>query len=465
VPVRRLNVGRRSQQRAPFDGHRRRSSPWSWFEIGDNMIDRYTLPEMGAIWSEQNKFQKWLEFEIVVCEALAEMGEIPADAVARIREKASFEVERINQIEKTTDHDVIAFLTNVAEHIGKDSRYVHLGLTSSDLLDTCLSVQLKEAGTIILRRIDELRGGVKKRAIEHKHTLMIGRSHGIHAEPTTFGLKLLMWYDEIGRRKKAVERGVELVSFGKVSGSVGNYAHLDPEVEERVMRKLGLEPAPVSTQIVQRDRHAEFVSALALLAATIEKMAVEVRGLQRTEVLEVEEFFKKGQKGSSSMPHKRNPILSERMTGMARLMRGYAMTAMENVALWHERDISHSSVERIILPDATITIDYMLVRWTNLIENMLVYPENMRRNIDMTHGLVFSQKLLLELARKGFSREEAYDLVQDAAMEAWENETPFEQTVRAREGITGQLGEEELREIFTMDNFVRQVDVIFERLV
>lgn len=429
------------------------------------MIERYTLPEMGEIWSEQNKFQKWLEFEIVVCEALAELGEIPADAVERIREKAAFTVERINEIEQTTDHDVIAFLTNVAEYIGNDSRYVHLGLTSSDLLDTTLSMQLKEAGEKILARLDELREAVKKRAIEHKHTLIIGRSHGIHAEPTTFGLKLLMWYDELGRRKGALERAVDLVSYGKVSGSVGNYAHLDPRVEERVMKKLGLKPAPVSTQIVQRDRHAEFVGALALLAATIEKMAVEVRGLQRTEILEVEEFFKKGQKGSSSMPHKRNPILSERMTGMARLLRGYAMTAMENVALWHERDISHSSVERIILPDSTITAHYMLVKWTKLIDHMLVYPENMRRNIDLTHGLVFSQKLLLELAREGFSREEAYDLVQSAAMETWKTGTPFEQTVRARPGITDRVSGDKLREIFTMDDFVKEVDVIFERLV
>jgi adenylosuccinate lyase len=429
------------------------------------MIERYTLPEMGDIWSEQNKFQNWLEFEIVVCEALAELGEIPADAVGRIRKKAAFTVERINEIEQATDHDVIAFLTNVAEYIGNDSRYVHLGLTSSDLLDTTLSMQLKQAGGLILGRLGELREAVKKRAIEHKHTIMIGRSHGIHAEPTTFGLKLLMWYDELGRREAALERAVELVSYGKVSGSVGNYAHLDPKVEELVMKKLGLKPAPVSTQIVQRDRHAEFVSALALLAATIEKMAVEVRGLQRTEVLEVEEFFKKGQKGSSSMPHKRNPILSERMTGMARLVRGYAMTAMENVALWHERDISHSSVERIILPDATITLHYMLVKWAKLIENMLVYPDNMRKNVDMTHGLVFSQKLLLELAREGFSREEAYDLVQGAAMETWETGTPFETTVRARPGITGRVSEEKLREIFTMDNFVKEVDVIFERLV
>jgi adenylosuccinate lyase len=429
------------------------------------MIERYTLPEMGDIWSEQNKFQKWLDFEIVVCEALAELGEIPAEAVERIREKAAFTVERINEIEETTDHDVIAFLTNVAEYIGNDSRYVHLGLTSSDLLDTALSVQLKEAGGLLLERLDELREVVKRRAIEHKKTLMIGRSHGIHAEPTTFGLKLLMWYDELGRRRGALERAVDLVSYGKVSGSVGNYAHLDPRVEELVMEKLGLKPAPVSTQVIQRDRHAEFLSAIALAGATIEKMAVEVRGLQRTEVLEVEEFFKTGQKGSSSMPHKRNPILSERMTGMARLLRGYSMTGMENVALWHERDISHSSVERIILPDATITLHYMLVKWTKLMDNLVVYTEKMRENIDLTHGLVFSQKLLLELAQAGLSREDAYALVQDAATETWRTGKPFEESVRALEGITGRVDEDTLGSVFQLDNFVKEVDTIFERLV
>jgi len=429
------------------------------------MIDRYTLPEMGDIWSEQNKFQKWLDFEIVVCEALAELGEIPEDAVGRIREKAAFTVERVNEIEATTDHDVIAFLTNVAEYIGNDSRYVHLGLTSSDLLDTALSLQLKESGEILLARLDELRDVVKRRAIEHKKTMMIGRTHGIHAEPTTFGLKLLMWYDELGRRRDALARGVELVSFGKVSGSVGNYAHLDPKVEVLVMEKLGLKPAPVSTQIVQRDRHAEFVGAIALAGATIEKMAVEVRGLQRTEVLEVEEFFKKGQKGSSSMPHKRNPILSERMCGMARLLRGFATASLENVALWHERDISHSSIERVILPDATITLHYMLVKWTRLMDKLLVYSERMMENVELTHGLVFSQKLLLELALAGLSREESYALVQDAAMETWRTGKPFEETARAREGITGKVDEATLRNVFELDNFVKEVDTIFERLV
>lgn len=429
------------------------------------MIERYTLPEMGNIWSEQNKFQKWLDFEILTCEALAEMGEIPKDAVERIRKKASFEIDRINEIEKTVDHDVIAFLTNVAEYIGNDSRYVHLGLTSSDLLDTTLSCQLKEAGELLLDRLSRMRAVLKKRALEHKNTVMIGRTHGIHAEPTTFGLKLLIWYDELRRREETLRRAVDLVSYGKVSGSVGTFAHLEPRVEAYVMEKLGLRPAPVSSQIVQRDRHAEFVCAIALVAATIEKMSVEVRGLQRTEVLEVEEFFKKGQKGSSSMPHKRNPILSERMTGMARLVRGYAMTALENVALWHERDISHSSVERIILPDATITLDYMLVKWTALLENLVVHPERMLENLNITRGLIFSQKLLLELTRAGLSREDAYDLVQRAAAETWNTGVSYEQAVRAQAGITECIDEETLKAVFTLDNFVKEVDTIFERVV
>jgi adenylosuccinate lyase len=429
------------------------------------MIDRYTLPEMGEIWTDRNTFQKWLEFEIVVCEALAEFGEIPADAVERIRKKASFDVGRIAEIEATTDHDVIAFLTNVAEHIGDDSRYVHLGLTSSDLLDTALSMQLAQAGAVLLARLDDLRKVVKKRAVEHKYTVMIGRTHGVHAEPTTFGLKLLLWYDELGRRRRALERGVELVSYGKVSGSVGNYAHLDPRVEELVMNKLGLRPAPVSSQVIQRDRHAEFISAIALVGATIEKMATEVRGLQRTEVLEVEEYFKKGQKGSSSMPHKRNPILSERMCGMARLLRGYAAAAMENVALWHERDISHSSIERVIIPDSTITLHYMLVKWANLMQHLVVYPERMLENVGLTRGLIYSQKLLLELARAGLSREDAYALVQEAAMETWKTGKPFEETVRALEGITSKIGEEKLRSVFELDEFTKEVDTIFERLV
>ena len=429
------------------------------------MIERYTLPEMGAIWSEQNKFQKWLEFEIVACEALAEIGEVPRDAVKRIREKASFEIPRILEIEEVTNHDVIAFLTNVADHIGNDSRYVHLGLTSSDLLDTTLACQLKEAGELILKRIDALRDAVREQAVAHKRTVMVGRSHGIHAEPTTFGLKLLVWYDELRRRRELVERAVKTVSVGKLSGSVGTFAHQPPSVETYVMKKLGLEPAPVSTQIVQRDRHAEFVCALAQVAASLEKFSTEVRNLQRTDVLEVEEPFKKGQKGSSSMPHKRNPIMSERVSGMARLLRGHAQAALENVTLWHERDISHSSVERVILPDATITLDYMLVKFTNIVKGMIVYPDHMLSNMDKVHGLIYSQKLLLELARAGLSREDAYALVQEAAMETWETKAPLEETVRKREAITSQLDEATLAGCFTIDNFIKEVDVIFDRVL
>jgi adenylosuccinate lyase len=429
------------------------------------MIERYTLPEMGAIWSEQNKFQKWLDFEILACEALAERGEVPREAVERIRKKARFDVKRILEIEETVHHDVIAFLTNIGEHVGNDSRYVHLGLTSSDLLDTTLSCQLKEAGALLLKRMAALQDAVKARALEHKRTVMVGRTHGIHAEPTTFGLKLLVWYDELRRRETTLRHAVERVSVGKVSGSVGTFAHQPPEVEGYVMKKLGLAPAPASTQIVQRDRHAEFVSACALAAASLEKMATEIRNLQRTDVLEVEEPFAKGQKGSSSMPHKRNPIVCERVAGMARLVRGYAVAAMENVTLWHERDISHSSVERVILPDTTIALDYMLVKFTAVVKGMVVYPEHMRANMDKVHGLVFSQKLMLELARAGLSREDAYTLVQGAAMETWETGTPFEKTVRARKDITSRLDEQTLAGVFSIDNFIAETDTIFDRVL
>jgi adenylosuccinate lyase len=428
------------------------------------MIERYTLPEMGRIWSEDNKLAKWLEFEILACEALAELGEIPQEAVQRIRKNAKFSAARVKEIEDVTHHDVIAFLTNVAEHIGNDSRYVHLGLTSSDLLDTTLACQIKESGELLLKRLAELRAVVKTRALEHKRTVMVGRTHGIHAEPITFGLKLAVWYDELGRRETMLRAALEAVSVGKVSGSVGTFAHASPRVEEYVTRKLGLKPAPASTQVVQRDRHAEFVSAVAVAAASLEKMATEIRNLQRTDVLELEEPFRKGQKGSSSMPHKRNPIICERVAGMVRLIRGYAVAALEDVALWHERDISHSSVERVILPDATIALDYMLVKFTAVVKDLIVYPENMRANMDKARGLVFSQKLLLELARAGLSREDAYALVQEAAMETWEGGKPFEETVRAREGITGRLDKSVLDAVFDLNHYLREVDTIFNRV-
>jgi adenylosuccinate lyase len=428
------------------------------------MIERYTLPEMGRIWSEDNKLAKWLEFEILACEALAELGEIPKEAVQRIRKNAKFSAARVKEIEDVTHHDVIAFLTNVAEHIGNDSRYVHLGLTSSDLLDTTLACQIKESGELLLTRLAELRAVVKTRALEHKRTVMVGRTHGIHAEPITFGLKLAVWYDELGRRETMLRAALEAVSVGKVSGSVGTFAHASPRVEEYVTRKLGLKPAPASTQVVQRDRHAEFVSAVAVAAASLEKMATEIRNLQRTDVLELEEPFRKGQKGSSSMPHKRNPIICERVAGMARLIRGYAVAALEDVALWHERDISHSSVERVILPDATIALDYMIVKFTAVVKDLIVYPENMRANMDKARGLVFSQKLLLELARAGLSREDAYALVQEAAMETWEVGKPFEETVRAREGITSRLDKTVLDAVFDLNHYLREVDTIFNRV-
>jgi adenylosuccinate lyase len=429
------------------------------------MIERYTLPDMGRIWSDENKFSKWLQFEILACEAMAELGDVPADAVARIRKNARFDVKRILEIEDVVHHDVIAFLTNVAEHIGNDSRYVHLGLTSSDLLDTTLACQIKEAGDLLLKRVATLRDAIRTRALEHKRTLMIGRSHGVHAEPITFGLKLLMWYDEMGRREQTLRAALDAVAVGKVSGSVGTFAHASPKVEEYVTRKLGLKAAPVSTQVVQRDVHAEFVCALALTAASLEQFATEVRALQKTETLEAEEPFKKGQKGSSSMPHKRNPIVCERVVGLARLIRGYAVAAMENVALWHERDISHSSVERVILPDATIALDYALVKFTAVVKDLVVYPENMKRNLEKSNGIIFSQKLMLELARAGLSREEAYGLVQEAAMETWESGKPFEQSVRSRPKITSRLEPKALDAVFSLDDYVREVDTIFARVL
>jgi len=428
------------------------------------MIERYTLPDMGRIWSEQNKLDKWLQFEILACEALAELGSIPRDAVERIKKNARFDAARVKEIEETTHHNAIAFLPNIAEHIENNSRYVHLGLTSSDLLDTTLAVQIKESGELLLRRVADLRAAIKVRAIEHKKTVMVGRSHGIHAEPITFGLKLLVWYDELGRREKTLRDAIEAVSVGKVSGSVGTFAHASPKVEEYVCKKMGLKPAPVSTQVIQRDVHAEFVSAIALVGASLEQFATEIRNLQRSDVLEVEEPFKKGQKGSSSMPHKRNPIICERVVGLARLLRGYALAAMENVALWHERDISHSSVERVILPDATIALDYMLVKFTAVVKDLVVYPDNMRRNMDKVHGLIFSQKLLLELARAGLSREDAYALVQEAAMETWETGKAFEETVRVRKGITSKLDAKSLAAVFNLDDYLKEVDTIFARV-
>ncbi len=428
------------------------------------MIERYTRPEMGAIWSEQNKYAIWLEIEILACEAQAQLGAVPEEAVREIREKAQFDVARILEIEETVKHDVIAFLTNVSEYVGPTSRFIHLGMTSSDVLDTALAVQLKQAGELLLKGLRALSEVLARRAKEFKYTVCVGRSHGVHAEPTTFGLKLALWYQESLRNIQRLEHAVDSISTGMISGAVGTFEHLSPKVEEYVCEKLGLHPAPVSTQVIQRDRHAEYLSVLAIIASSLEKIAVEIRHLQRSEVLEAEEYFSKGQKGSSAMPHKRNPIVSERLTGLARLLRGNAMAAMENNALWHERDISHSSVERVICPDSTIIMDYMLYLSTNLIDKLLVYPENMKANIEKTYGLVFSQTILLELVKRGLTREEAYSRVQTAAMKTWSEKIPLRQTLSESTEITSVLPHEEINRIFDGGITLKDsVDYIFER--
>jgi adenylosuccinate lyase len=420
---------------------------------------------MAKIWTEQRKFETWLEIELLVCEALSELGEIPSEAVKEIREKSKFDVQQINEIEKVTKHDVIAFLTNVGESIGPLSKYLHYGLTSSDILDTSLALLLKEASEIILQDIHRFLEILKKKAFQHKETLMIGRSHGVHAEPITFGLKMALWYDEMKRNLIRMERAKEAVSVGKISGAVGTFAHIPPFVEEFVCRRLGLKPAPISTQIVQRDHHAEFFTTLAILASSIEKFSVELRHLQRTEVLEVEEFFSKGQKGSSAMPHKRNPISAENLSGLARLVRSYSIAAMENIPLWHERDISHSSVERVIAPDATILIDYMLNRLTSIVENLIVYPENMKANLDKMGGLIFSEAILLLLTRKGLSREEAYGVVQRNAMKVWEKGDDFKTLLSQDEVIKRLFTAEELNAAFNVRSHLKHVEDIFRRVL
>jgi len=428
------------------------------------MIERYTLPEIGRIWEDENKFRIWLDIEIYACEAQAQLGRIPQSAVAEIREKANFDIERILEIESEVHHDVIAFLTNVAEYVGPAARYIHYGMTSSDVLDTALSVQMKQAGELILEQLDKLITVIRQQALKHKHTVMVGRTHGVHAEPITFGLKLAVWYGELLRNRERLVQAIETIAYGKISGAVGTFAHMEPFVEEYVCRKLGLKPAPISTQIIQRDRHAHYVSTLALIAATLEKMALEVRHLQRTEVLEVEEPFGGKQKGSSAMPHKKNPILSERICGLSRLLRGYATAALENVALWHERDISHSSVERVILPDATIALYYMLDRSIHLFENLVVHNDQMQKNLDLTHGLIFSQSILLNLVEKGVSREDAYRMVQRNAMKVWESRRSFLEVLKEDTEVLKYLNETELEKICNISNQLRNVDVIYERL-
>ncbi|HZG59711.1 adenylosuccinate lyase [Bacillus alveayuensis] len=428
------------------------------------MIERYTRPEMGAIWTEENRFKAWLEVEILACEAWAELGVIPKEDVELIRKNASFDIQRIKEIEEETRHDVVAFTRAVSETLGEERKWVHYGLTSTDVVDTALSYLLKQANEILLRDLENFIQVLKEKAQEHKYTVMMGRTHGVHAEPTTFGLKMALWYAEMQRNLERFKQAAETVRVGKISGAVGTYANIDPFVEKYVCEKLGLEPAPISTQTLQRDRHAHYMATLALIATSIEKFAVEIRGLQKSETREVEEFFAKGQKGSSAMPHKRNPIGSENMTGMARVIRGYMLTAYENVPLWHERDISHSSAERIILPDATIALNYMLNRFTNIVKNLTVFPENMKRNMDRTLGLIYSQRVLLALIDTGMTREEAYDLVQPKAMEAWEKQVPFRSLIEADETITSRLTKEQIDDCFDYNYHLKHVDTIFERL-
>lgn len=428
------------------------------------MISRYSRPEMAAIWTDENRFAKWLAIELRACEAWNQLGKIPNDALQTILSKANFDVERIHEIEAEVKHDVIAFLTSVAEHVGPDSRFIHMGLTSSDVLDTSLAMLLAEASGQLIRRVEVLLDVLKKRAFEFKMVPQIGRSHGIHAEPITFGLKLALWYDETRRNLGRLKRARDIIAVGKISGAVGTFANIEPVVEEYICRETGLAPANASTQVVSRDHHAEYFSMLALVASSIEKFSVEIRHLQRTEVLEAEEYFSKDQKGSSAMPHKRNPIATENLTGCARLMRSYAQAALENVALWHERDISHSSVERVIAPDATILLDYMLHRFTNTVENLLVYPENMMANINKTGGLIHSQRLLLKLVEKGAARENAYRMVQRNAMKVWREGADYRALLTADSDIVGFLSEADIDEAFDLGYHLKHVDVIFRRV-
>lgn len=427
------------------------------------MIDRYTTPEMGKIWSKEGKYEKWLQVEIAVCEVLQEMGVIPDSALKNIKERASFEIDKIDEIEKTTHHDVIAFLTNVAGHVGPDSKYIHMGMTSSDLLDTSLALQMREAGMIILKGLENLRAELKRKAVKYKDLVMVGRTHGVHAEPITLGLKFLIWYEETGRNIRRLKNALKEISVGKLSGAVGTFAHLPPVVEEQVCSKLGLKHSPVSSQIIQRDRHANYMCTLAIIAGTLEKIATEIRNLQRTEILEAEEYFAKGQKGSSAMPHKKNPITCERISGLARAVRGYALSALENISLWHERDITHSSVERIIIPDATTLIDYCIEKLLFVLNNLKVNREKIKRNLNLTRGLIFSQTVLLALLKKGLSREQAYSIVQKNAMKTWEGEGSFREILMDDPEITKILTEREINDCFNYKFNLKYIEEIFNR--
>lgn len=426
------------------------------------MIPRYTRPAMAAIWTDENKFSVWLKIEVLACEAMHQLGQVPAADLKRIQQRAKFEVKRIDEIEQEVNHDVIAFLTNVAEHVGPSSRYIHKGLTSSDVLDTALAVQMVQAADLLIADVKLLRKAAAAQARKHKFTPMIGRSHGIHAEPITFGLKMALMYDEFGRALSRLEAAREVVRVGQLSGAVGTHAHLDPKVEAYVCKKLGLRAAPISTQILQRDLHAEYLNALGLVASSVERWATEFRHLQRTEVREVEEYFGKDQKGSSAMPHKKNPILGERLCGMARLVRSYALVGMENVPLWHERDISHSSAERVILPDATIALDYMLAKMEFVVRTLTVFPQNMQKNLEMTRGLIHSQQVLLMLTEKGVSREASYKMVQRNAMKAWESGEQLQSLLRGDAEVMAAVTEADLKRVFDIKTHFRDVNRTFK---
>jgi len=428
------------------------------------MIPRYSDPEMVSIWETKNKYQIWFEIEAYAAEAMSEIGLVPKEAVKEIWEKGKFDIDKINEIEKVTKHDVIAFLTNLAESIGENSRFVHLGMTSSDILDTCLSIQLNQASKILINNLEKLLTILKKRAFEHKETLTMGRSHGIHAEPISFGLKLATYYAEFSRNLARLKLAQKEIAICAISGAVGSYANIDPSIQEYVAKKMGLESETISTQIIPRDRHAQYFATLGVIASSIERLATEIRHLQRTEMLEAEEYFSKGQKGSSAMPHKRNPVLSENLTGLARIVRGYVTPALENVALWHERDISHSSVERMIAPDATVTLDFALKRLNKMMEELIIYPENMQKNIDMLKGLVFSQRILLELTKSGVSRENAYKIVQRNAMEVWEKRVDFLELLKKDEEVTNKISLTKLDELFDMNYHTKNIDYIFNKV-
>jgi adenylosuccinate lyase len=432
------------------------------------MIKRYTLPEMGNIWSEKNKFQKWLDVEIAVCKAWNKLGKIPDEALKEIIEKTHIDdetIERINELDKVYNHDVLAFVSAVAEQVGENGRYIHLGLTSSDVIDTALALIMRESLDLLIKDVEKLLEVLKENALKYKNTVMMGRTHGVHAEPMTFGLKFALWYEEFKRNKKRLENAREVISVGTISGAVGTYSNIPPELEELTLKELNLKPEPVANQVIQRDRHAEYMTALAITASSLEKIAVEIRHLQRTEVLEAQEPFKKGQRGSSAMPHKKNPITCERITGLARVIRSNSLPAMEDIALWHERDISHSSVERVILPDSSIALDYILNLTINVLKDLVVYPENMKKNMDKSKGLYFSSKVLVALVEKGLSRDQAYDIVQRNAMKAWDTENlMFKDALLQDPEVMSYLSKEELDKIFDVNEFLRNIDYIYNRV-